>query len=210
MKKILIFLINLFLATPVFAQFEIGINAGLVKNNVAILYGPIPAHTERISSVRSVISLKGMYSLKQWQFGIKATFPYQQEKYSVIEMRGIGCFGYGLVTSTYAERLLPCALLISRKFNFHKVEAYCGLNVGFVKVYSNGKHVLQDNSSETYNQNSSGYTTGAHAGVTWYVYKNLGFNAEVAANYMKTNTSYFSYDPLTIPMSVGIRYKFGK
>ncbi len=204
MKPVLAVLAAIVLSTPVFAQMEIGVNGGAVINNASISYIYNNHSESKSSGYRPGIAAEGMYNLKHWRFGIAAA--YQQQEFTYTHKVLVGCFGSEVVTSTTNEKLVPLHLVVSRKFIFHSLEAYCGVAAGVVNAYGSDK-VSSDAGKDTYKSHSSGFMSGAHAGFTWYITHNVGINTEVAANYMKVPGTYLQYDHLSYPITVGIRYK---
>lgn len=207
MKPILAILVSVLLAVPAFAQVELGINGGIIKNTSSTdFYNDGNGHwINKSSESRPVISVAGMYNVKDWRFGILVGC--QQQKFSYTEVLPVGCFGSETRTTAINEKLVPLNLSASRKLVFHCFEAYGGVSVGTVIKMTNFR-VESSDAHDTYVSHTYGVAGGVHAGMTWFVSKHIGINAEGGAYYMNVSSYPIEYGQISFPMTVGVRYRF--
>ena len=205
MKHMLAIFAAILFVNPVFAQMEIGIYGGLVRNPASVLYIHNYKEQRKATDYAPVMTAHVMYNLKHWQVGISAALRQQQITYT--QTVPVGCFGIEERTSNDKEQLVPIQLQVSRKFNFNSIEPYCGVAAGLVKGFSTVRVTRIEQAGETFTYQSSGIAAGAHAGLTWYITRKVGINTEVAASYMKVSGTVLQYDLIALAMTAGIRYR---
>lgn len=137
-------------------------------------------------------------------------------------------FGLGspAVTETIqANYVIP---FYSRYKTYNNANLYFGVALGMVTTVSDGsqgysKYNAQPDSSyrymSSYNYGAGfGFSVGVQVGYTYYIFKRLGVNVELAARYVDVGTEKTNgvndvhntnrYQLLFLPQTVGIRYRF--
>ncbi len=205
MKHLLTLLVAIFLVSPIFAQFEIGINGGLAITNASISYDYNNNTQTKTSGYRPAFVAEGMYNLKHWRFGL--AIAYQKEKLTYQNTLWIVNNTSAIATSTRSEDLVPAYLLISRSFDFRNFQAYCGISFGAIKVNSSITDVGKEVDFSYVNQ-SYGLICGADAGITYFISSNWGVNMEAAINDMNIEGTALENERMSYPVTLGVRYKF--
>lgn len=226
MRNVLL-IFGLLVATSLSAQrFELGINGGVGFNGKtkSLTSGTHISTNNKPLNTSDVYSLKGMYSYKNWQFGVsfdhrRATYKIEQRTVFISYFFPTGIQSYSEPIYVHRSRpYYPVKFFANRKVKLNHFELYGGLSAGFVilagvKPDPTISDLTMDmetrqRTADYHINHGISFTAGAQMGCTYFVSRHIGLNVEVNADYVQFRQgSHMRSQMVSVPIMLGLRYR---
>jgi hypothetical protein len=215
-------------------RFSIGLYGGISPTTK--LMGELTDYTNKDRTLPAIVGIMGHYNINdRLQVGLDINMNSEWSSKGTSTLMSQDGKQLGDVTVKYlaADRVFSTTGRVNwmiptyDNLKNNRSNFYYGLAVGGIftvndgsNVYSQFDQVRGENSkyvSEYHFEAAAGYTLGFQIGAEWYSRTHWGFNLEFAPRFSHLNVvdgrsgnRNGPFDVFTFPMTVGVRYRFGR
>ncbi len=199
-------------------KLEFGLNVGVVKNSLPSDFTSDPIFGPSRGLINPTGNIKGMLNLHHWQLGMSVgAMRLSYKMYDPREAYFNGAnINYNIPPASYAGngyKVLLANPAVGFRLFFNRIVAvkrfklYGGTGLGYLDIINK----KQFNDDKTFRDNTGGvgFSAGLQVGATYYASKHIGFNAEVAGDYLQLGVMPNSVGKFVsvFPFTAGIRYR---